>query len=132
MIMPATSINKKRIRSPEARVKRRQQEAVWRADNREKIREYHAKWRADNADKCEVYYRKNKGLPDPTRPRPLVCEICEKLPVYRRKLDLDHCHTTGQFRGWLCLACNPGIGMFQNSPELLRKAADYLEKNKQT
>ena len=38
----------------------------------------------------------------------------------------DHCHDTGVVRGILCLKCNRGIG-FLNSPEHLRKCADWLE-----
>lgn len=41
----------------------------------------------------------------------------------------DHDHVTGCFRGWLCVACNTGLGYFQDNPASLRAAADYLEKN---
>ena len=41
---------------------------------------------------------------------PLLCEICGREPPPKRRLSLDHCHTTGKFRGWLCPACNTGMG----------------------
>jgi hypothetical protein len=28
-------------------------------------------------------------------------------------LDLDHCHDTGRFRGWLCYSCNGAIGKIE-------------------
>jgi len=28
-------------------------------------------------------------------------------------LDLDHCHDTGRFRGWICYSCNGSIGKIE-------------------
>jgi Recombination endonuclease VII len=52
-----------------------------------------------------------------------MCSICDIRPGKF----LDHDHKTQRTRGHLCPACNAGLGMFQDNPSLLRKAAYYLE-----
>ena len=56
------------------------------------------------------------------------CEICGKTISLSdgKKTHVDHCHTSGVVRGILCRSCNVGIGHFQDSPETLERAADYL------
>lgn len=46
-----------------------------------------------------------------------------------RAMPLDHDHTTNKNRAILCHWCNKGLGQFFDSPERLRKAADYLEEH---
>ena len=41
---------------------------------------------------------------------------------------VDHCHRTGKVRGILCMGCNFSIGHFKDDPEILRRAAAYLEE----
>lgn len=54
------------------------------------------------------------------------CDICRKDLKPGRGTHVDHCHATGAIRGVLCGNCNRGIGMFQDRPELLLSAAEYL------
>lgn len=63
------------------------------------------------------------------------CKVCGKKETntYKgvvRRLHVDHCHTTLKIRGLLCSACNMGVGKFYDNPDLLRKAADYLEAHR--
>ena len=60
------------------------------------------------------------------------CGICGSTdPKDRRqKFHIDHCHETGRVRGALCSNCNLGLGNLQDSPDLLRKAAEYLERSR--
>tara|TARA_B100001778_G_C18340888_1_gene517445 strand:- start:43 stop:579 length:537 start_codon:yes stop_codon:yes gene_type:complete len=39
---------------------------------------------------------------------------------------VDHNHKTKKVRGLLCSQCNTGLGQFEDNPELLRKAIEYL------
>jgi len=56
---------------------------------------------------------------------PTHCEICQLSCV----ICIDHNHETGNIRGGLCRDCNLLISFSKDYPELLRKAAFYLEKH---
>lgn len=55
------------------------------------------------------------------------CAICSKLKS-STNFDIDHCHKTGKIRGLLCRSCNLGLGYFKDSPNLLNKAALYIDR----
>lgn len=57
-----------------------------------------------------------------------VCAICNGVNS-DRSLAVDHDHKTEAIRGLLCTRCNNAIGAFKDDPELLRKAARYLERS---
>lgn len=52
-----------------------------------------------------------------------ACEICGRQTD---NLHLDHCHSTGNFRGFLCSPCNRGLGDFRDDPAVLERAIAYL------
>lgn len=58
------------------------------------------------------------------------CAICKRELLYGAdKCDtphIDHNHKTGTVRGLLCLQCNTGLGMFDDSIALLDQAKSYL------
>lgn len=55
-----------------------------------------------------------------------ACAICQQTRSYR--LNVDHCHASGQVRGLLCRLCNGRLlTAARDRPEVLRRAADYLE-----
>jgi hypothetical protein len=54
------------------------------------------------------------------------CKIC-RIEENGRTWHVDHCHESGVVRGILCDKCNRGLGHFNDSAEVLRRAADYLE-----
>lgn len=55
-----------------------------------------------------------------------LCAICNGEP-HGEFLSVDHNHETGKVRGLLCRNCNVGLGALKDSPDVLRRAADYLE-----
>ena len=59
-----------------------------------------------------------------------LCAICNKPEDNGRRLCVDHCHHTGAVRELLCNPCNRGMGFFEDSPELLRRAAEYIEAHR--
>ncbi len=94
----------------------------WRSDNKDKMRRISSKARLKKVygitpDEYDAMLLKQNGC----------CAIC-KTPAskYKRKLHVDHNHTTGENRGLLCVRCNSGIGHFKENPTLLDAAKDYL------
>lgn len=71
--------------------------------------------------KCyEKMEKKQKGL----------CLICKgEEPSKKKKLVVDHCHSTGKVRGLLCSKCNQGLGYFMDDIQSLKIAIKYLKKN---
>ena len=90
------------------------------------------KERDSNPEAILTRGRKGRKLPKPSRPCGEVCEICGNPETQKRNgrvkmLALDHCHNLNVFRGWICSRCNMSLGLCKDSPELLRKMAEYLE-----
>lgn len=60
-----------------------------------------------------------------------VCAICAR-PEHRlhrgkpRALAVDHNHETGKVRALLCGDCNIALGLFEEQPDRLTLAAQYL------
>lgn len=55
------------------------------------------------------------------------CLLCGRNRTeFNKSLAVDHNHKTREIRGLLCHDCNTGLGKFQDSAELLQKAAQYL------
>lgn len=72
-----------------------------------------------------AHSRKAQGLPAPTRPCPERCECCGRAPT-AKALSLDHCHTTGAFRGWLCDKCNTALGLIGDTAESALRLVAYF------
>lgn len=126
-----------RAANPEAaRKKEREKTLAYRKAHRKEMREYGKRRYAREREKFRADRLKRKFGMSPEEYAELLsdqggtCKICGALPGKGRRLAVDHAHDEhGRVRGLLCTRCNPGIGYFRDSPALLRKAAEYLEKS---
>ncbi|MFE6227458.1 endonuclease VII domain-containing protein [Streptomyces sp. NPDC057854] len=51
--------------------------------------------------------------------------ICREGPAEH----VDHDHRTGKVRGVLCFSGNAALGQFKDRPDVIRRAAAYVEGN---
>lgn len=58
-----------------------------------------------------------------------VCAICGRPQSSGKRLSVDHDHKTGVVRDLLCDRCNRGIGFFEDNPDLMLKAIEYIRKH---
>lgn len=97
-------------------------------------------WRRRNADKVDVQKLRARckrygiSMPDylAAITRQNSCCICcgePFKPGEKRQAYIDHDHKTGKLRDILCIGCNTGLGCFKDSPDLLRKAIQYLSRH---
>ena len=97
--------------------------STWKQNNKEKVAEY-------NADYKLQY---NYGLSSEEYKALLIkqnnkCAICNTdQNDLKRKLVVDHCHTSNKVRGLLCSHCNVGIGMLKENQDNLIAAIQYLK-----
>lgn len=58
-----------------------------------------------------------------------ICPICAIGP---QVLHYDHDHATGTLREFICQKCNHALGLFNDNPEVMRKAAEYVASFRHT
>lgn len=105
------------------------------SDNR--IKKYEKKTKRPSCKSCRKQKdgksiskkdREHWDLKKPVDYTPFTCPICNKTTIAGlSKIVLDHCHKTGQVRGYLCESCNTGIGRFDDESKLVHRAADWLD-----
>lgn len=119
----------------------------WRKENPEKARASVKAWELSNPEKVKAksiarrgkrqpgYYIRRFGITTSQYDGLLLaqsgmCAICQRSEKTGRRLSVDHIHGSNPtiIRGLLCLDCNTSLGKFNDNPALLRRAAEYLEK----
>lgn len=129
--------------------------SAWRQQNPDKARTYvdkyrlkpenkarllsaTLKWQAANPDKVKIsklrHDLKRYGLAVAEYQHLLdqqqgCCAICGDNPP---RLHVDHDHTTQTVRALLCHGCNTAIGLLKESPAILSKAIEYLNRHSAT
>ena len=109
------------------RMVRRRRDPSYRKRELEYSRVYHAN--PINKKKKQKQYMRRRAVLIEQYPQPEACEVCGLRN--QRSLHLDHNHSTGKVRGWLCANCNVAIGMASDNSNRLRALAAYLDSHMQ-
>lgn len=102
------------------------QHRQWVTENPERVREYRDKDSWTLAKRCARRGITPEQLIDRYERQEECCAVC-KADIGLVDSAIDHNHQTGEFRGILCKQCNRALGMFKDSPAILRNAVEYLE-----
>ena len=109
-------------------------EYIKRSDMKAKRKAWAAAKRKARPDVERGYrrrYLERLSLRRAGRPRPEVCDVCDKPGTGKYKnIHFDHDHQTGMFRGWLCHNCNVALGFANDDPEILLKLVEYLKRSR--
>ena len=57
------------------------------------------------------------------------CKICSDKFTEKRPAQVDHCHSTGNVRNLLCVACNTSLGLMKEDVRRLTKMIEYINEN---
>jgi hypothetical protein len=129
----------------EKREKNRLKNIEWRKKNPEKYLRSAAKYRNNNRTKIREYKLGVKyGVTLEEYAKMFQtqngrCAICGKEEItinfgtkQVQALAVDHCHKTGKIRELLCQDCNQGLGLFNDDPDRIQKAADYIDRHRKS
>lgn len=105
--------------------------------NRDAIRARSKKWYEENKERAKALNRAIRirayGISVEQYDQMLLaqdkcCALCAR--ILSDRICIDHDHATGIVRALLCVSCNSGLGDFQDDPELMRRAAEYVERHR--
>ena len=141
-----TSWKKGKIFVPLEEQKRKRESYLksWKEKNKEKLKVQSRNWKRNNRDRVneqiKIRYkssrlvilariRNRKYKIDPLEYDKInkegICPLCKRKTC--KNLSVDHDHKTGKIRGFICNNCNVALGRVEDSPEILRALAVYLE-----
>jgi hypothetical protein len=134
-----TSIAKKLYRSrPEVKEATRKYEQR----TQEKTNLYYKKWNSTDIGKAsrrltnrkaKLKFSYNMTLEEFNRmleTQKYSCALCgNTFSTNTKHIHVDHSHKTKKIRALLCSYCNPGLGNFKDSINLLERAIEYLRRH---
>jgi Recombination endonuclease VII len=111
----------------------------WQQNNKERTAVTRQTRRRNNPGKEKSYYHPNKylkrtyGITEEEKTNILFeqgnkCAVCGSMNPQGPYWHTDHDHISGTIRGILCSKCNMGIGLFNDSSELLFLAFKYMKE----
>jgi Autographiviridae endonuclease VII len=130
---------KRYARDPEYRERRRAENRHWRAAHKDELNQ-----RNRTRFRTDPRYRKRRrgyrfhryGMSGEDYDALValqggLCAICRRKPKrsrknHKRRLEVDHCHSTNKVRGLLCGNCNTTLGQCDDDTERLLAAIAYL------
>lgn len=109
----------------------------WQEENGEKVADSNKKWRKNNKKKSYNIQRANglrsnykmsiEDYDNMLLQQNNQCAICKiNKNKLNRKLDVDHCHTSGKVRKLLCRSCNVSLGRLNEDVFTLTNMIEYI------
>ena len=97
------------------------------------------KWRRRQCKGCANKHHKIRQELVKLHPYPngdYECPVCLEGRVHsvtgvERKWNLDHCHDSNTFRGFLCSSCNKAMGFFGDDIAIFERVIKYLNKHRE-
>jgi hypothetical protein len=126
-----------KLTEEEKKARKREHDRKWRAANRERERLRAKKYRDTQPEIArervrDATLKAKYGVTASAYSAMLVaqggkCATCPTEHTVRKKLSVDHCHSTGKVRGLLCQPCNMALGLLKDNTDTLLRAVDYLK-----
>jgi hypothetical protein len=111
------------------RIRKRASSARWRANNPKTATQDRAR---NLKQKFGISPEEYDQLSEAQDHKCAICDLPESDIHHKtgkpQRLAVDHDHTSGKIRGLLCAKCNKAIGLLKDNPDLLRSAAQYLDR----
>lgn len=116
------------------RESRKEYSINYRVENREKVKESQRNYRVAYPEKvkesdrrCRIardYGISSKDFEQMKLTQGGACAICKVVP--KKRLHIDHDHSSGRVRALLCSSCNLVLGHLKDSAEKAESMASYL------
>lgn len=112
---------KKAERTPEQKAARKEYQKAYVMKNRAELQK-----KRQIAARRQLYRLSEDEFQALLKKQEWECAICRRLLVAPV---VDHDHHMGNVRGLLCRKCNAALGLLDDNPELLERAAKYLTRS---